>query len=123
MIFPSLDFGTCLCLNRTPRPPQEPRPEDGEPGCIGEGYRKRVNVARDLCYRELILTADPHAEPFYTPCGWLANGPQHVHRSALHSVVSASSNSGYISGEERQRGPLDDSGVPGRARSRVALQE
>ena len=74
-------------------------------------------------YRELILTADPHAEPFYTPCGWLANGPPHVHRCARHSAVPTSSNSGCISGEERQSRPLDDSGVLGRARSRVALQE
>src|SRR5256885_3738172 len=70
-------------------------------------------------YRELILTADPHAEPFYTPCGWLANGPPHVHRCARHSAVPTSSNSGCIPGEERQSRPLDDSGVLGRARSSV----
>src|SRR5256885_15253512 len=54
-------------------------------------------------YRELILTADPHAEPFYTPCGWLANGPPHVHRCARHSAVPTSSNSGCIPGEEERR--------------------
>jgi hypothetical protein len=28
-----------------------------------------VDPARDLGYRKLILTADPHSEPFYTRCG------------------------------------------------------
>lgn len=45
-----------------------------EPGRIGNGYGKQmwdyaVNLARDLGYRRLILTADPHAEPFYARQG------------------------------------------------------
>ena len=45
-----------------------------DPGCMGKGYGKQlwiyaVDPARDLGYRKLILTADPHSEPFYTRCG------------------------------------------------------
>ncbi len=50
-----------------------------DPGCIGKGYRKqlwsyRVNMARDLGYWELFLTADPHTEHFYARWGALRIG-------------------------------------------------
>jgi hypothetical protein len=43
-----------------------------DPGCMGKGYGSScgstwiyaVEPARDLGYRKLILTADPHSEPF-----------------------------------------------------------
>jgi GNAT superfamily N-acetyltransferase len=45
-----------------------------DPERIGKGYGKQlwsyaVNLARDLGYYKLILTADPHAEPFYARQG------------------------------------------------------
>lgn len=50
-----------------------------EPGRIGQGYGKQlwsyaVKLARDLEYRRLILTADPHAEPFYARQGAIRIG-------------------------------------------------
>lgn len=45
-----------------------------EAKCIGKGYGKQlwnfaVGLARDLGYRKLTLTADPHAEEFYVSRG------------------------------------------------------
>jgi N-acetylglutamate synthase-like GNAT family acetyltransferase len=45
-----------------------------EPQHIGKGYGKQlwdyaVNLARSLGFRRLILTADPHAAPFYAHQG------------------------------------------------------
>ncbi|GAC1626168.1 MAG: GNAT family N-acetyltransferase [Candidatus Acidiferrum sp.] len=50
-----------------------------EPECIGRGHGKQlweyaVNLARTLDYKEMILTADPHAEPFYLRQGAVRTG-------------------------------------------------
>ena len=54
------------------------------PRCIGKGYGKQVwsyaaNLARDLGYHKLILTADPHAEPFYASRGCLPHRRKNFH--------------------------------------------
>jgi GNAT superfamily N-acetyltransferase len=50
-----------------------------DPLHIGKGYGKQlwnyaVNLARDLGYDKLILTAEPHAEPFYVHQGAVRSG-------------------------------------------------
>ena len=50
-----------------------------EPSHIGKGYGKQlwdysVNLARNLGFRTLVLTADPNAEPFYLRQGAIRTG-------------------------------------------------
>jgi len=50
-----------------------------EPRHIGEGHGKRlwnysVNLAKELGFRTLVLTSDPHAEPFYARQGAVRTG-------------------------------------------------
>lgn len=50
-----------------------------EPGYIGKGHGKRlwdhaIELARGLGFRTVVLTADPHAEPFYLRQGAIRVG-------------------------------------------------
>jgi GNAT superfamily N-acetyltransferase len=65
-----------------------------EPDCIGKGYGKQlwdyaVHLARSLEFREMILVADPNAEPFYLRQGAVRTGekPSNVRPDSMSPLM------------------------------------